>query len=260
MNRWILIALIPALLEPTLPGQTHTCPTSRPASDVDPAAMAILQRLERAGQAYQALKADVNYNVQQRLTGDEETRTGWVAFQRGGDDRPDKFRVSFKTLQLGGGPKTNNPVDYIFDGKWLTVAKHKIKTMTRYQVAAEGQKVEALKIGKGPFPLPFGQKAEDVTAYLSASTRPTRAGEPDGTDYLKLLPRRGQEDAVNFTRLEIWVDRTSNLPVKIRTRDQSKNVTTVTFHDIQTQADLNEEWFTMDKPLGWELNVEPLKH
>lgn len=230
-----------------------------PDKPTDPKAMAILKKLEAAGKTQAKLKARLDYQVQQRLTGDEEDRNGWIKFQQASGKEPVKFRIHFDTLKLGGrGKTTKQPVDYIFDGQWLTIAKHKIKTMTKIQVAADGQHVEAHRIGEGPFPVPFGQKASDVVNICEVTTRPRKAGEPKNTEYIKCVPRRRHARRVNFTRLEMWIDKATALPTKIRTRDKSKNVTTVTFRDIQPTKSFKGDPFKMSKPFGWDLTIERL--
>ena len=144
---------------------------------VDPKAKAILDRLEKAGKGL--IRAKTTYNVQQRLTGDEETRTGWVAVQLPSETTPWKFRASFDTLRLGEGPTKKNKVDYLFDGQWLTVAKHPIKSMNKYQIAADGEVVQAHRIGEGPFPMPFGQKTADVLSVCEVTTPPAAGGRPE---------------------------------------------------------------------------------
>lgn len=242
------------------PVDDDTPPATQPQPPaVSPEAMAILKDLEAAGETYKALKADVKYVVENRLTGDVETRTGWVAFQQASDTQPARFRVSFETLALGNGRPTKQQVDYIFDGQWLKVAKHNIKSLTHYQVAAEGERVEPLRIGKGPFPVPFGQKADEVTRLLDVEVKDPDKDAPEGSDYLLLAPRRVHRGDVNFNELELWVDRKTHLPAQVRSRDESHNITTVTFTDIQTQAEMKPEWFTFEKPAGWSLQIERLK-
>ena len=68
------------------------------------------------------------------------------------------LRIAFETLRQGAGRKIRAKVDYAFDGQWFTVAKHRIRQMTRYQVAVKGEHVEPMRLGKGPFPLPFGAR------------------------------------------------------------------------------------------------------
>jgi curli biogenesis system outer membrane secretion channel CsgG len=56
-------------------------PTSKPV--VDPAALLILGRLEKAGEKYTTLQSDVVMNIRSPLTGDVTQRTGSVAYQKG---------------------------------------------------------------------------------------------------------------------------------------------------------------------------------
>lgn len=243
----------------TQPATRKSAESVKPGPAVAPAARAILNRLEKAGEKYTTLRTDVEYRLEDRMTGDEEFRTGWAAYQKKTDKQPGKFRVSFERLALGIGRPRKSKQDYIFDGQWLTIAKHRIKSITKLQIAAEGEAVDALKLGKGPFPIPFGQRAVDVIRYLEPTTRKPDKKDPKNTSYLRFVPRRGQEKDVNFVRLEMWVDNKTNLPVKIRTKDAGKKNTTVTFKNIKTQTTIDPKLFTMKKPPGWDLTVERLK-
>lgn len=231
---------------------------SQPATNVDPNTWAILKRLEDAGKKYATLRADIDYQVDSRMTGEKEACTGEVTYQRETKKQPAKFRVLFKTRRLDGGRRMKRKIDYIFDGRFMIKDDYKIKTRTKWEISPEGRK-NALQIGKGPFPVPFGQKAEDVTRYLQPTTRKPTEKDPANTDYLMLTPRKGHEKDVNFIRLEMWVNRKTNLPVKIMSRDNSKNITTVIFKNIQTQSKINPKIFNKDKPAGFELIVELLK-
>ena len=218
-----------------------------------------LENLEKAGAKYAAIQAKVQYQVDMAMTGDTEQRTGWVAYQQETAQTPAKFRVQFETLRLGEGKTINDRVDYAFDGEWLTVAKHRIKQMTRYQVATKGEKVDPLKLGRGPFPLPFGQKTGQMIRFFEASARPSTPDDPKDTDYLKLTTRKEFKKDINFTQLEMWIERATNLPVKLVSKDDKKNVTTLVFTDIQTDKKLSDDMFLLPRPLGWSLSIEKLE-
>ena len=165
---------------------------------VDPAALKVLVALEQAGAAYQTLRADLEMTALLPALGDREQRTGWVAYRRGSAAEAEKIRVHFETLKLGDGPNTRQREDYAFDGQWATEAKHSVKQLTRWQVAAEGQRVQAMRIGKGAFPpLPFGQKAREVLEYYAAKLLPPAEGDPPDCDHLELTALRGA--AANWT-------------------------------------------------------------
>jgi len=216
----------------------------------------ILGDLEEAGRRYPSIAADIDYRVEQKSTGDSEHRTGRVKYQAETDKTVAKFYVRFETLRQGKGPTLKNKVEYAFDGRWLTVAQHPIKQMTRYELAGEGEKVDILKLGKSPFPLPFGQKAETMRKYFEITTRPRRDDEPENTDYLLLIPRKKQADKPSFTRLEMWIDRRRRLPVRLISRDKSKTVTTVTFDDIATDQRFTSKDFHLPRKLGWTYSEE----
>jgi hypothetical protein len=239
-----------------------TAPTTQPA--VDAAALKILDRLEKSGDKYPTLRADITYHVHMIQTDDTEERTGYVAYQKKVEKTdkvegsPTKFHIQFTTLKLGEGAKTNEKVDYAFDGMWLTVAKHRIKNMTRYQVAAKGETIEPLRIGRGPFPLPFGQKTADMLKHFRAVTREPKESDPDGSDYLLLLPHASRAKNLSFVRLEMWIDRKTDLPIRVVSKDKSKNVTTVNFRNIETNVKFKDSEFLLRKPFGWKMRVEPL--
>jgi len=237
-----------------------TSPATATAPAIDPAVLKILADLEAAGNHYRALRSDLSMEINDRLTGDSERRTGWVAYQKVSDQEAPRFRVHFDTLKQGAGPVVKEQLDYAFDGKMLTVAKHRIKDMVRYQVVAEGETAEPMRLGKGPFPLPFGQKARDVVEHFQAETRPLEPGGPEGTIYLKLTTRPKHAEDVEFVEAELWIDPKTNLPVQLRSRDRNKKVTTAVFDNLRTDVEIDaEKTFHMPRPMGWTYKVERLE-
>jgi len=251
----------PAPATTTTSAATTTSPTtttSAPAEALSAETMNILRELEAAGDKYRTIRADLDYEVVNLTLGDSEKRTGWVAYSKGDDKTPTRFRVTFEKCKLGAGAEFKDQVDYAFDGQWLTVAKHKIKNITLYQLAAEGQKVEPLRIGKGPVPLPFGQQAADMVKYFIPTTRPPVESDPNGTIYLRLVTRPQYAEELPTTRMEMWIDAKTYLPVRLKSRDKNKAVTTVTFKDIRTNKAVDENFFRIPHPIGYEVVRRPL--
>jgi hypothetical protein len=238
---------------------TTSAPASTQPAGTDPAVEKLLDDLEQAGEKYQTLRAGLIYKVEFPSTGEVETRTGTVEYQRKTDAAPAKFRLFFDTLQTvdDARPVPEN-YEYTFDGEFFTEAKYKIKSMTKYQVAPKGQSVEPMRIGKGPFPLPFGQKKDDVLKLFTAMTRQPIKTDPPGTQYLQLIPRPEQASELNFTRLEMWVDRETLLPAKIISVEKNKNISTVIFKDPQAGQPIKQEIFSPQNPGGsWNYDVRP---
>ena len=226
----------------------------------DAAAVEILDRLEAAGEKYVTIQADVVHDVMMRLSGDREIRHGAVAYQRETGEQPARFYIRFDTLQQGAGRRFADKVEYAFDGgMWLTEAKHRIRKITRYQVARQGQKIEPLRLGKGPFPLPFGQKTADMLEHFDVSTRAANSNDPADTDYIKLVTKPHHKDSINFTWMEMWVDRKTDLPIKIRCEETaSSNHVTVTFSKMTMGSNVDAKLFVITPPRGWQIEVVPL--
>ena len=231
--------------------KTTTRPTTKPAAD--PEVDRLLSALEKAGRRYETIRAAIEYKAVNPLLGDEETRAGWVAYRRGSEDEPTKFRIHFDSLRLDDGPKLPVKVDYAYDGSLLTIARHRIKQINRYRVPRP-QRRNPLKLGEGPFPMPFGQEADDMRRHFNVTTRPPGDKAPKGTDYLKLKPR-GEGKLVG---IEMWVDKKTRLPARIVTRQRNRNVVTVTFSDPRTNVEIDPKTFGIPRPLDYRETVENL--
>ena len=249
---------------PAAPPKTPpAAPEGPPAAQINvatPEVMAILKDLEAAGVKFPTLVASVEHTFVEEALGDREYRNGWVAYQARNAvaGTPAKFRINFQKLQLGKGKLTTDVVDYAFDGQWLSIAKHRIKTLTQYQVVAKGEQIDPTRLGQGPLPLPFGQKAEDMLRRFQMSTRPLKAGEPAGCRYLKLTPLPAFRKSLNFKTLEMWVNE-AGLPSQIVSTNKDDNTTTVKFSNIGTDRKLGDEWFLLSRPAGWTHSVKTLQ-
>ncbi len=234
---------------------TRTAPTTRPVSQ---AAMNILKRLEAAGKKHPRIAADLNYVEDQQQTGLRQERTGRIAYQAAEKGRSAKFRVSFKTLRTNTGPKTRRRLDYAFDGQYLSERKDRIKQLTHYQVAPPGQQADPMGLGEGPFPVPFGQDTKTVLKHFRPSTRPPVKTDPKGADYIRLDTRPAYKGKLSVLWLEMWVDRKTDLPVKMISEDRSETKKTVLFTNIKTPDKLPADEFKLKAGLiGWTTKTIP---
>lgn len=257
----ILLSLFSLAAAQTASTTPTVAPASGPASMPSEAAMKLLAEQEQAGLANATVEANIVYHVDMRLTGDQEERVGTVAFKRQTDDSPAKFFIRFDTLRQGEGKPIAEKEEYVFDGSYLTEAKYRIKKMTRYQVVAEGEKVDPLEVGKGPFPLPFGQKVDTVVKYFDVRTRDAVKTDPPNTDFLRLVTRPQYKDEKNFLWVEMWVDRQTHLPVKLISENKNDERTTVYFSDVKTNVQVDVKIFKLERPSesDWQYEVMPLK-
>ncbi|MFP4054931.1 MAG: LolA family protein [Phycisphaerae bacterium] len=279
-----IFLLAAALAMVTATGLADDTTTTRPSDpnatasklpDVEPGVRRILEAMEKAA-GYKNIRAELTYKVYDRLEGSSETRSGWVIHKPADPDAnaPAKFAIHFETLQRDKKPRVRERIDYAFDGRWLTVAKEKVKQVHRIQVAGKNQRIEPMRLGRGPFPMPFGQKVDDMLRFFDISTRDPRSTDPNGTAYLELVTRPEMRPYVNFLKLEMWLDRKTNRPVKLvshqgdptrkvrRKRILKRDIfkrTTVTFGETKTNVDLPEDTFRPEAKRGWKVIVEPMK-
>ena len=263
----LLTAIVLSAAAPLACGQTSPAapPAGPPAAAQNtpaPAVMALLEALEAAGAKHATIQADVNHLIERMLTGETEQRTGYVKYQKRTAKTPDKFRIHFDTLRMDEGRKLKSVVDYGFDGMWLSVAKHRIRQLTRYQVAAPGERVQPLRLGKGPFPLPFGQDVADILEYFKV-TQPARKAsklDPKNADCLRFTTLASRKTEMAVVWMDQWIDRTTHLPVKIVAYDKNRNKTTVVFTNITSGVTFDKSVFTIPQQRGWKpVIIQPFR-
>jgi len=246
---------------PTTPRATTTAPA------VDPAVRKILDAMESAGKTTKTIRADFTYKQVNTSLGDSEFRTGWIAYQakqtvKIGDKitlSAPMFRVHFETMRLGKGKTVTRKVDYIFTGKVLIIVRAANKNIVQMRLPPRMQGANVMQLGKGPMPLPFGQKTADMIEHFVCTTRPKRISDPKNTVYLSLVPRKAHAKNLNAIYIHMWVSTKDHLPVKIVTRDKTKNIITSTFSKMSINKAVKQSLFSFPKPLGWKLIVQPFK-
>ena len=250
----------PALVNPTGPAAAPAAVgQAGPANaGVDP----ILDQLDARGQNLDSFTADVKLLERDDSTSLESTRVGRVWFQKLPDGSA-RMRVAF-TDKLDNKAKKVDPLDYVLDGGWLLERQHAKKIQVRRQVLRPGEKVNLLKLGEGPFPLPIGQKKEDVKRQFDVTlARPDKQADPayaPGAPHLALKPRDGTPLKRKFSLIDVWVDPRTNMPVKIETVDNKETtVKSTELTNVQINPKLNDADFKLP-PIDetqWSSKEEP---
>lgn len=172
----------------------------------------LLVALEDADRGMSSLVAQVVYQKTLVTVGDTQTRSGRLYFVS--DRAGRRFAIEFDTFVRGDGTIDNDPQLYIFDGQWLLDKRSRDKRFTKKQVVPPGQKFDPLKIGEGPFPIPVGQKRDDILARYNAELLAPEAGiDPKdrksldfvkGAYQLRLVPRPDRPDQDKFKEIRLW--------------------------------------------------------
>ena len=257
--------LVPIIVLAALLVSGQPCTEAHPAAPEPNPAVQWLDKLEVRGREIRSFRADIVFDKSDELLKDRVTRTGelsYLAGEREGTAAANhpRFAVIFRQL-IADGKLRNEMVEFIFDGEWLVEKDHKHKRFEKRQVVApqDKGKIDPLSID-GPFPLPLGQKREQVMRRFDATVV---SEDDDGKLHLRLIPRPDApmlRDQKKFDSVEFWFDRQSLLPVKVVT-DEGAVVTTVTLSNPRAN-DLDEhkaaELFRTDPPKGgWRVEIKP---
>jgi len=213
----------------------------------------LLSALEEADQDLDALTAAIRYYKTFAIAGDEQVRDGAVTFVATpveGRDAPKRgFAIDFTRMWIGR--REEEILErYVFDGEWLLELDLEEKQFTRRQIVPPGETFDPLRIGEGPFPIPIGQRPEDILRRFDAELAEPTAGirEDESSlrtltsqwSQLKLVPKASWEDEIEFAEIRLWYQRRDDgmlLPRMARTLNVAGDESTVILANIK----VNEE-------------------
>ena len=227
-------------------------PADSASNRVAPEIDAILTRLEKKGDEIGDLRCALEYRIDDRINLDELIKYGSIAFKRA--QPHDMFLIHFHKLVQDDIPIKKKEW-YLFKNRWLWEAKERTTTIIKREIVAEGETVDLFDVETAPFPVPFGQKKDNILKNFTVSLPPPAKGDPKDTDHLVCIPQPGTQMAKDFSKLEFYVSRKTHLPVRIvatETNDKGKvtKVTTATFAKVQTDAGLTDRDFA--SPAEWK--------
>ena len=244
-----LLALVSSLcLAPPREPERPKLPrvTSRPAAERD----AVLKKIEQRAKDVKSVAADFLQDIHRPVFDERDTRTGSLKMLK-----PQYFRVDWQTPE---------PEGIVYDGEFFWEIKNGVKqviqwTVSKKEPADKDKDEQAPGQGKprldfGPFRFLGGVKADELkTDYLIALIDTPK---DDKTHRLLLVPLK-PEERVDFTRLDVWIDRKELLPVKIRFTRPNKEVETWTLKALKVNKDVTKEAFRVRVPRGWKLIKDP---
>ena len=246
----------PTLINPVAPASPPA--SSEPATQPQPGAPltldGLLDALDERGQSLDSFTADITLTEIDGNLALETHRSGKVWYQRlpDGDAR---FRVAF-TDWADEKIKRDEKLDYVLEKGRLIERNHRLKTEVRRQVLQPGQKMNLIKLGEGPFPLPIGQKKEEVKRQFDATLLRTRKGEPAGTQHLELRPKKASELEKRFSVVDIWVDLKTRMPVRVDTVDPRGNSKSSVLTNLVINPKIDAADFTLPPVELGDWNVQ----
>jgi outer membrane lipoprotein-sorting protein len=245
----------PLLAQADAPPGTDAPPAIAPL-DGNSSVDAILDDLKQRGVALKNFTADVNVTDTDTSTQLSTSNAGHVVFenQPGGGGR---IRVTFVSRTVNGMTQADKH-EYILDGQWLIELDYKNTKFIKRQVLAPGQKLDLLKLGEGPFPLPIGQDKSDVYSQFDVKKIAAADGDPPNTVHLELTPKAGTQFARKFQTIDVYVDTKTAMPVRIDTLDPSGVQRTTELTKIKVNVDLPKGTFDIPpETKDWSQVEEP---
>jgi hypothetical protein len=297
----------PPPLGPALPAFRPEQPAAKdapapPAPGAISSADELLTALEKQDKTLRTLAAQVQYDkrASKLEAEDRQTRTGSLFFEdrRHADDgapapnaepngnaeaaAPDtgrRFAVVFKSLAVDGPNgrevRPENEV-YILNGEYLVRKEPDAKQIFKYRLAKKegGAIADPLRLGEGPFPIPIGQRKDDVLARFAAELRPgldeivipppadtdedrARAERSrrrfDSCYQLRLVPKPNSEEARQYREIRVWYFKDTLLPSMARTveTDGSRSEFQLLKTDMKVNQTLPDGVFDISVPAGW---------
>lgn len=230
---------------------------------------ALLDQLERSADDLESFTARITYRKYDALLGRTESRTGNVIYLAepvpGTDVAIRRFALLFDALVVGSR-RTERTKHYVFDGRWLAEIDEKNQQFQMREIVPPGRVLDPLKLGEGPFPLPIGQAKREVLKRFIVDWADEPTGLLGGLENvvaISLLPRSGTEEARQFTRVEVYYDRDTMLPVGVDSIESNDDRKTVLLRDVRRNPKLDADTLAkvqITRPSeddGWVVIVEP---
>jgi len=224
--------------------------------DKDASIDQILELAEARGKGLKDFSANVVREKMDALRGDTETIKGkiWLQYVAPGDAR---IRVLFDSRYLGERKARNYRREYLLEKGLLVDRDYETKTQVTRRILKPGEKMDPLKLGEGPFPLPIGQDPRQVKQMFDVRKREPKKDDPPDTVHIELIPKPNSQLARNFKSMDEWVDLKTGFPKRIRTVDPDGNtVYTTDLSDVRTDSGLTNKDFALEQVSGWTQREE----
>lgn len=199
-----------------------------PSANAADAAADLLDALETADAGIETFTATLDYSKFYAIQSDEQRRVGQLYYRTdrsapdaganaGGEPAAPRrqFAVTFYEL-IVGDRREQIDQHYAFDGQWVVEKTAEDRQFTKRQVVPPGEQFDPLKIGEGPFPVPIGQKKDDILERFDAEIVATAEGLTDtsladfakakGLIQLRLVPKPTSPQAGDFKSIQIWYE------------------------------------------------------
>lgn len=268
----------------TPPGTPKPAPDPLPAvaPDILPSLDSVLTKLETADKDLTSLTAAIRLikRFSAITGGGMEVRYGILKFTSEPDKNPRaaanggkpkrRFAVEIDTLIIDGRARDDKK-SFIFDGRDLLEIMPQQKTYVLRHIVGPDQQKDPLRIGEGPFPIPVGQRKDDLITRFALNVVPPLDSAPDSPNLrrilfncvqLKLVPKDGTDQAKAFTEIRLWYRASDMLPLFALTQNTDGSSNEVFLDDIVKNPPIPDSAFNTTPPKkteGWTGEEQDLR-
>lgn len=273
MLRSLVLSCFVLTIAPNLSLLYRTAAPPAPPVAAEPEApespRALLEALERSERELRTFSSSVSYRTEDALLGQSVLRKGSLIYTRPEPGGPRTLAILFDT-QVEGGRLREQRKHYIFAANWLVEVDHERRVFFKREIAPPNTDFDPLKLGEGPFPLPFGQPPQEVldrfdvtfaTLPESGLLAKLDAATVDG---LRLVPKPGLDMAEKVAHVDLFYDRATRLPVGVLVVEKNGNRKTARLDGFLRNPTLTPEQtarLSVDppKPEGWRIEIDRWK-
>lgn len=175
-----------------------------------------------------------------------------------------QFKVRF-TRKIVSKRAIDLREEHLFNGETYTELNEETKSVISRVIRDAEDKRDPYRVGEGAFPLPFGQRKDDILREFEVTRLLPTDKDPKNTDHLKLVPRKSTVSSQRYKAVEFWISRSdaepAGMPVKVRTIEKSpaadeQSYIDVLFENIQINSGIGAGLFQIETPDGFQETYE----
>ena len=233
----------------------------------------LLVALETADADLESLTTDVRWAQFFALAGDMQVRTGTIAYRATptGEGQPPRraFAITFTEKWVGDRIAPAERIDYIFDGEWFLERIWADHQAFKRQVVPPGRIADPLRIGEGPFPIPVGQRREEILSRFEAELVDpieniddrlvsfVEAG--DGTWCLSLTPHPHLVEDTTWRQIRVWYSKADLTPILAWTINAAEDESYIQLINVERGAAVDDAAFrtSVEDDEQWDVFITP---
>ncbi len=209
----------------------------------------ILTEVEKANAKIRDVQCRIKLVEDDQINLTKRIKTGSIKFMLTGDNP--RFMIHFEKSEVDG--MLQKQEWFLFDGRWLYQGIERLKQVTKQEYVRPGETVNFFDLDSAPFPLPFGQKKDEILRNFNVTYSASSASNPANTDHLICIPKSTSRFHRRYDKLELFVLRDLRMPIRIiATGKEGYEITTADFPDLSNKT-INNGFSEKDfiKPKAW---------